>query len=109
AIHAGGPVRATASSAFTDGIHTGLLCAAGAALLAAIIVAVLLSRGSHPRGGRNRIPELATLSWPYVTRGHGGGSTGGETAGPAPVNTPSGQATGDQAQRPSPAFTRPFS
>jgi Na+/melibiose symporter-like transporter len=43
ALHAGGPVRASASSAFTDGIHTGLLYAAGAALVAAITVAVLVS------------------------------------------------------------------
>jgi MFS family permease len=50
AIHAGGPVKAAASSAFADGIHTGLLYAAGAALLAAIIVAVLLPGGPrrHP-------------------------------------------------------------
>ena len=45
ALHAGGPVRVSASSAFTDGIHSGLLYAAGAALLAAVIVAVLLSGG----------------------------------------------------------------
>src|SRR5262249_36420871 len=44
AIHAGGPVKATASSAFVDGIHTGLLYAAGAALFAPIPVAVLLAR-----------------------------------------------------------------
>jgi EmrB/QacA subfamily drug resistance transporter len=53
AIHAGGPLRATASSAFVDGIHTGLLYAAAAALLAAIAVAVLLSgnlRRHHPAG-----------------------------------------------------------
>ena len=42
AIHAGGPVKASASSAFVEGMRTGLLYAAGAALLAAIIVAVLL-------------------------------------------------------------------
>src|SRR5262249_18033390 len=47
AIHAGGPVKASAGSAFVDGIHTGLLYAAGAALLAAITVAVLLS-GRRP-------------------------------------------------------------
>ncbi len=49
AIHAGGPVGTHARSAFVDGIHTGLLYAAGAAILAAISVAVLLSRG-EPRG-----------------------------------------------------------
>ena len=43
AIHAGGPVGASARGAFTDGIHTGLLYASGAAVIAAICVAVLLS------------------------------------------------------------------
>jgi EmrB/QacA subfamily drug resistance transporter len=51
AIHAGGPVRASASTAFVDGIHAGLLYAAGAALLAAIAVAVLLSGGPRSRPG----------------------------------------------------------
>jgi EmrB/QacA subfamily drug resistance transporter len=45
ALHAGGPVRASASSAFTHGLHVGLLYAAGAALIAAIVVGVLLSGG----------------------------------------------------------------
>jgi len=51
AIHAGGPVKAAAGPAFVDGIHTGLLYAAGAALFAAIIVTVLLPSGlrrGHP-------------------------------------------------------------
>ena len=53
AIHAGGPVKATAGSAFTDGLHTGLLYAAGAALLAAITVAVLLAgQRRRQQGGR---------------------------------------------------------
>jgi EmrB/QacA subfamily drug resistance transporter len=43
AIHVGGPVKASAATAFSDGIHTGLLYASGAALLAAITVAVLLT------------------------------------------------------------------
>jgi hypothetical protein len=38
-----------AGQAFTDGIHTGLLYAAGAALLAAISVAALLARDLRPR------------------------------------------------------------
>ena len=57
AIHAGGLVKASASSAFVDGIHTGLLYAAGAALLAAIMVAVLLPSGlrrRHPAGSGAR-------------------------------------------------------
>jgi MFS family permease len=57
ALHVGGPVRAAASSAFVDGIHAGLLCAAGAALLAAITVTVLLSpalRRRQPAGSGAR-------------------------------------------------------
>ena len=61
ALHAGGPVKATASTAFVDGIHTGLLYAAGAALLAAVTVAVLLARGRSSRQtARHDEPELAT-------------------------------------------------
>jgi MFS family permease len=42
AIHAGGSTGAHARDAFVNGIHTGLLYAAGAAILAAISVAALL-------------------------------------------------------------------
>ena len=42
AIHAGGSTGAHARTAFVDGIHTGLLYAAAAAVVAAISVAVLL-------------------------------------------------------------------
>jgi EmrB/QacA subfamily drug resistance transporter len=63
AIHAGGPVKASASSAFVDGIHTGLLYAAGAALLAAVTVAVLLSGGLRSRrAARDDQPELASAA-----------------------------------------------
>jgi hypothetical protein len=44
AIHAGGPTGVRARDAFVNGIHTGLLYAAGAAVLAALSVAVLLKR-----------------------------------------------------------------
>ena len=44
AIHAGGSTGAHAQSAFVDGIHTGLLYAAGAAIIAACSVAILLRR-----------------------------------------------------------------
>jgi EmrB/QacA subfamily drug resistance transporter len=61
AIHAGGPVGAHARTAFTDGIHTGLLYAAGAAIIAAVTVAALLARGAKapqparsPRSSRTR-------------------------------------------------------
>jgi len=60
ALHAGGPVRASASSAFTDGIHVGLLYAAGAALIAAIVVAALLSGARRPATASS--PELVTAS-----------------------------------------------
>jgi hypothetical protein len=60
AIHAGGPVRASASTAFVNGIHAGLLYAAGAALLAAVTVAVLLSSTRRSRqAARRDQPELA--------------------------------------------------
>ena len=49
AIHTGGPVGAHARTAFVDGIHIGLLYAAGAALLGAISVATLLSRQAKIR------------------------------------------------------------
>ncbi len=47
AIHAGGSTGAHARDAFVDGIHTGLLYAAGAAILAAIGVAALLRGGAR--------------------------------------------------------------
>jgi len=57
AIHAGGPLKTAASSAFVDGIHTGLLYAAGAALLAAVTVTILLSPGLRsPRPASSEIP-----------------------------------------------------
>ena len=49
ALHAGGPVKTAASSAFVDGIHTGLIYAAGAALLAVITVTILLPLGPRSR------------------------------------------------------------
>src|SRR5580692_3418376 len=49
AIHAGGPIGAHARDAFVDGIHAGLLYAAGAAILAAIAVATLLTRDAKIR------------------------------------------------------------
>jgi EmrB/QacA subfamily drug resistance transporter len=49
AIHAGGSTGAHARDAFVNGIHTGLLCAAGAAILAAISVAALLKTKARTR------------------------------------------------------------
>jgi hypothetical protein len=54
AIHAGGPVKATASTAFVDGIHTGLLYASAAAVLAAITVTVLLPGDLRSRRAARR-------------------------------------------------------
>jgi len=76
AIHAGGPVKASASSAFVDGMHIGLLYAAGAALVAAITVAVLLAgqRRRQPVGRQvdgdngNRQEQAASLSTSSGTR-----------------------------------------
>jgi len=59
AIHAGGPVGASARSAFTDGIHTGLLYASGAAVIAAICVAVLLSGDGKLRRHAEQQPAYA--------------------------------------------------
>jgi EmrB/QacA subfamily drug resistance transporter len=47
AIHAGGTTGTHARDAFIDGIHTGLLYAAGAAVVAAVSVALLLRRNSR--------------------------------------------------------------
>jgi EmrB/QacA subfamily drug resistance transporter len=49
AIHAGGSTGVQARSAFVNGIHTGLLYASGAAILAAISVATLLK--NHTKVG----------------------------------------------------------
>jgi fucose permease len=54
ALHAGGQIQAAASTAFVDGINTGLLYAAAAALLAAVTVTVLLSRGPRRRPSASR-------------------------------------------------------
>src|SRR5262249_26033270 len=63
AIHAGGPVKASASSAFVEGLRTGLLYAAGAALLAAIIGAVVRPAARPPpRAARRDQPELAAAA-----------------------------------------------
>jgi hypothetical protein len=56
AIHAGGPIGAYARDAFVTGIHTGLLYAAGAAIVAAVSVAILLRSGERTRQ-RERGPE----------------------------------------------------
>jgi EmrB/QacA subfamily drug resistance transporter len=59
AIHAGGPTGVLARVAFVNGIHTGLLYAAGAATIAAISVAVLLRNSggfqSHVRDAKNEM------------------------------------------------------
>ncbi len=44
AAHIGGPVAEKASSAFIDGFHVAFFAAAGAAVVAAIAVAILLPR-----------------------------------------------------------------
>jgi EmrB/QacA subfamily drug resistance transporter len=92
AIHAGGPLRASASTAFTDGIHTGLLFAAGAALLAAVSVAVLLAGDLRPRQAGHRGPAAAGQAAP------GPAAAGQPAAGPAAARQPAaGQAAARQA------------
>jgi EmrB/QacA subfamily drug resistance transporter len=63
AIHAGGPVGAQARSAFVSGIHTGLLYAAGAAIIAAVSVAILLSGEAKARrtAGQGQPQEQAEV------------------------------------------------
>ncbi len=64
AIHAGGPVGAHARDAFVDGIHAGLLYAAGAAILAAIAVATLLTRDVKIRPAAEADQrQLASVGW----------------------------------------------
>jgi hypothetical protein len=49
AAHIGGPVAASADTAFVDGVHIALYTAAGTAALAAVVVFLVLSRhGSQP-------------------------------------------------------------
>jgi hypothetical protein len=63
ALHAGGRVKAAASTAFEDGIDTGLRYAAAAALIAVITVAVLLPRGRRRRDAvRADQPEPAPVT-----------------------------------------------
>jgi EmrB/QacA subfamily drug resistance transporter len=57
AIHAGGPTGVRARVAFVDGINTGLLYAAGAAIIAAISVAILLRKKT---GTRDRVRDADT-------------------------------------------------
>jgi EmrB/QacA subfamily drug resistance transporter len=62
ALHAGGQVQAAASTAFVDGINTGLLYAAAAALLAAVTVTVLLPRDRRRQPVRGDQPEPAPVT-----------------------------------------------
>lgn len=48
AAHLGGPVADAGTSAFVDGLHLALLICSGAALAAAVLVAVLLPRHRRP-------------------------------------------------------------
>ena len=68
AIHAAGPVKASASTAFVDGLHTGLLYAAGAALLAAATVVHDADwRGGHR--GHRPVPWLPSRA-PALSANH---------------------------------------
>jgi EmrB/QacA subfamily drug resistance transporter len=64
AIHAGGSTGAHAREAFVDGIHTGLLYAAGAAILAALSVAILLKSETRTRqpAGQGERPRAAYVA-----------------------------------------------
>jgi EmrB/QacA subfamily drug resistance transporter len=84
AIHAGGPVKATAATAFADGLHTGLLYAAGAALLAAIAVVALLARDLRPRRAAGLDGDLAVA----------GDAAGDSVAGEQVMDVPQVNGTG---------------
>ncbi|MGC2485024.1 MAG: MFS transporter [Acidimicrobiales bacterium] len=67
AIHAGGATGTSARDAFVEGIHRGLLCAAVAALAAAVFVAVLLRRTGHKQHDV-LCPEVQQLSGAQLSR-----------------------------------------
>jgi hypothetical protein len=52
AVHAGASIQTAADRAFVDGIHAALICAAAAALLAAVAVAVLQPGSRRKPPGR---------------------------------------------------------
>jgi EmrB/QacA subfamily drug resistance transporter len=70
AVHVGGPVADAGRSAFVDGLHAGLLVGSGAAIVAAILVALLLPKrtaseaheDSGPLGADDTEAELAGMS-----------------------------------------------
>jgi hypothetical protein len=73
AIHSGGAIGAYARDAFVTGIHTGLLYAAGAAIVAAMSVAILLGSGDRTRQrGRDFVEQKPdVLEQPARERGGG--------------------------------------
>jgi len=112
AIHAGGPLRASASTAFTDGIHTGLLYAAAAALLAAVSVAVLLAGDVRPRrAGRRRQAAAGQPAAGQPAAGQaaaGQAAAGQAAAGQAAAGQPAaGQAAAGQPAAGQPAAGQP--
>jgi Major Facilitator Superfamily len=75
ASHIGGPVAAKADTAFIDGVHIALDTAAGAAVLAAVAVFLMLSRpaSTPPTGTGHQADEQAAprpKSWPDRNDGH---------------------------------------
>jgi hypothetical protein len=67
AVHAGGPIRAAADSAFVDGIHVALLSAAVTVLIAAVGVAALLRSGRRAMAVEPReVVPIPALPLPTV-------------------------------------------
>jgi EmrB/QacA subfamily drug resistance transporter len=66
AVHAGGSIQTAADRAFVDGTHAALICAAAAALLAAVAVAVL-HRGPR-RQPQDSVSTTATATPPIADR-----------------------------------------
>lgn len=73
AAHLGGPIADEARSAFVDGLHVAFLVAAGAALVAAIVVLILLPR----RTGDAQLPH--GRGW-HRSSGRGAGEAGDAVA-----------------------------
>jgi Na+/melibiose symporter-like transporter len=67
AIHAGGSTGVEARNAFVGGIHTGLLYASGAAILAALCVAVLLKKQVMPDPIDDKFERCADTSISVVS------------------------------------------
>ncbi len=71
AVHLGGPVAPEARTAFASGLHVALLAASGAALVAAVLVAILLSgRAGHTTDTATTDDPASTDTEPVAASAH---------------------------------------